>query len=553
MKPYYLILAASILSSFAQCATTLFFHGHILPTLDSKPSEWILVKNGRVFSYGVGKAPDIHVDEKKDLEGKWLLPSLTDSHAHITDIGREKNQVDLRGSKSSEEVVQRIKAFLMTHPTSVPGAIIGNAWDQTEFPEKKFPTREALDSISKDQPVILYRVDGHAAWVNTFALKQAKLFETKEDPKGGQILRAANGEPTGILVDQAMHALNSLLQNESDTQVERAVQEAVTHAHSLGITSIHDMGASHQEIEAMRRLLRSGQIHFRFYEMVSTKDPKTYEKYLKSGIELGGENDQLTIRGMKLFMDGAMGSRGALFDEPYNDDKKNKGLAMYEETELVNKIKEIDRSGFQIAIHAIGSRANHIAINAMEKALGNRIKDKRPRLEHAQVLLKADIPRIAQDGIIASMQPTHCTSDMKWVVDRIGKTRARYSYAWKSFLNAKAPLAFGSDAPVESLNPFPGVYAAVTRQDAEGKPEKGFFPEERISILDSFKAFTTGAAFAAFSESALGDLGIGKWADFIVTNQNPLVRSAKELYQFHVEETYIAGRRVYTKTETPKG
>lgn len=553
MKHAIILTLWFLSNSIAQCATTLFFNGHVLPTVDSKAAEWILVKNGRVFSYGSGTAPNLSVDEKTDLQGKWILPSLTDSHAHTTDIGREKDQIDLRGTKSPEEVVARIKLFLTSHPIAAPAAIVGNAWDQSDFPDKKFPTKEVLDSISTTQPIILNRVDGHAAWTNTFALKEAKILEMKEDPKGGQILRGKTGEPTGILIDEAMHPLSALLANEPDAQIERYIQAATEHALSLGITSIHDMGASPQEIEAMRRLLKSGQVQFRFYEMVSMKDRATVEKYLKSGIEIGSENDQLTVRGMKLFMDGAMGSRGAAFDEPYSDDKKNRGLTFFEETELINRMKEIDRSGFQIAIHSIGSKANRIAINAMEKALGNKIKEKRPRLEHAQVLQKADINRIALDGIIASMQPTHCTSDMKWVVDRIGKTRARYAYAWRSLLAAKAILAFGSDAPVESINPWPGLYAAVTRQGRDGKPEKGFYPEERISLADAYKAFSTGAATASFNESTLGDLGLGKWADFIVTKENPLTLTPNSVYPFEVEQTYLGGKKVYQRNSEPKG
>ena len=384
--------------------------------------------------------------------------------------------------------------------------------------------------------------------MNTFALRASHLWDKKEDPQGGKIVRDAKGEPTGMLIDTAMKELPALAGPTSDAQTEQYISAAIEKALSIGITSIHDAAATPHQVEAIRRLLKQGHLGFRFYEMLHTDDPHEFSAMLEHGIETNAENGRLTVRAVKLYADGAMGSRGAAFEEPYSDDPGNRGLLHSSEEELEKEMRQIDANGFQVAVHAIGSLGNQVTIDALEKTLGSKIREKRPRLEHAQVLTKAQIRRIAKLGIIASMQPIHCTSDMKWIVQRIGPKRARYSYAWRSLLNAKVPLAFGSDAPVDDLNPWHGLFAAFTRQTKDFKPAGGFYPQERITLREAYRAYTTGAAFAGFSENELGSLEKGKWADFIIVAKDPFKVSPRKLRDMHVEETYVGGEKAWPIT-----
>lgn len=536
-------------TNLAQCANQLFHNGKIYTEVGTPTSNWLLLKNSRVHSFGKGPLPTLDPDaEKIDLKGKILLPSITDAHVHLTDIGREQFQIDLRGTKSAQEVIDRLQKALKEKRIKAPNVIVGNGWDQSDWPEQKFPTRAELDNISTEQPIILQRIDGHAVWVNTYALKESKIWNETIDPKGGKIHRGADNLPSGILVDNAMDKLKIFQARESSAQIEEYIQVAVGKAQSLGITGMHDAGATGPQIEAIRNLLRKKKLNFRFYEMISFSDTPTFERYLASGPEIDGEEGQLNVRAVKFYADGAMGSRGAAFKEPYSDDPKNKGLLNMEESQMVEAFTKADEAGFQIAVHAIGSLGNHLSINALEKALGPTIQSKRPRLEHTQVLDKNDIARIAKLGIIASMQPVHATSDMKWVVQRIGKKRARYSYAWNSLLKAKATLAFGSDAPMDFFNPWHGLFAAVTRQDKDFQPKNGFIPEEKISFQDAYKAFTTGAATASFSELMVGKLSNGAWADFIVMGKDPFASTPEEVRNLEVDETWIGGKKVFEKT-----
>jgi predicted amidohydrolase YtcJ len=381
--------------------------------------------------------------------------------------------------------------------------------------------------------------------VNTAALKASGIWEMKVDPEGGKILRDGEGHPTGVLLDTAMKPLGKITGTLTDAQLENYLIAAVERALSLGITGVHDAGAHPRHIETARRLLHLDRLNFRFYEMVRLPDMKELVSYLERGPEIGAERDRLTVRTVKLFIDGAMGSRGAAFEEPYADDKSNHGLLRTNLETLTKEIAAIDAKGFQVAIHAIGTQGNHVALEAMRQALGASIREKRPRLEHAQVLHEADLAVIARSGVIASMQPTHATSDMKWVVDRIGPVRARFSYAWRSVLKAGIPLAFGSDAPVEDINPWPGLFAAVTRQDENLQPPEGFFPEQRLTLPEAYRAFTAGAAFAGFAEKKLGSLEKGRWADLIILGRDPFTSTAKELREIKVDETYVGGEKAW--------
>lgn len=534
----------TVIFGFAACpfawgSTTIFYHGHV-QALDAAGTraDWLVVKDGKVVRLGNGKAPKERGALRVDLRGRHLLPSLTDAHAHLVDMGEELSQADLRGAKSEKEAVEKLKQFFALHPTS--GPLVGNGWDQADWPGQAFPSRASLDSAYPDRPVVLNRIDGHASWVNTAALKQAHLWDAK-DPEGGKIARDKEGLPTGMLLDTAQDALDSLRPPYTDEQLENFIRLAVQKSLSFGITTVDDAAAHPRHIEAVRRLLHRGEINFRVYALAHSDKDEELKPLLDRGIEVGAENGRLTVRAVKLFADGAMGSRGAALVEPYSDDPGNRGLLRMTPEEFVAKVKWIDSKGFQIAVHAIGDRGNQVTIDAFEKGLGEKIAEKRPRLEHAQLLREEDLARIAKDGIVASMQPVHCTSDMKWVDSRVGKQRARFAYAWKKLLDLGVPLAFGSDAPVEDINPWHGLFAAVTRQDAGFQPVGGFYPENRISLSEAFRGFTRGAAFSEFEEKTSGSLEVGHWADFMILARDPFKVPLKDLRRMPVEEVYVGG------------
>lgn len=527
--------------------TTVFYNGHIrIFDRVHTHAHWIAVSQGKVTAWGRGKQYEMFNPSKKvDLGKRFVLPSLTDSHAHITDMGRALTEINLKGTQSTEEAVKLVLAF-SNKPTK-NHALVGGGWDQSNW-GGKYPTRTLLDAVSMTRPIVLYRIGGHAAWVNTYALKKTPLWEMSTDPEGGKILRDAKGLPTGVLLDNAMEPLKALLPPPSDKMTEYYVRAAVQQALQFGITSVHDAGTTAGEIEVIRRMLAEKKIQFRFYEMLS--EEAFLKKTFKKVVEINKDN-QLTVRTVKLFADGAMGSHGAALDQPYQDDPKNKGILLTDLKTLIKKIQLIDSKGFQIAVHAIGDRANQLVLDAIEKVMGLNAKTKRPRIEHAQLMRPQDIERAGRLGVVLSMQPQHCTSDMKWVEKRLGKTRSRFAYAWKSVVKAKAPLAFGSDGPYDSFNPWHGITAAITRVSFEFPTPKVFVPEEKLNREQAFNAYTMGAAYASFSERSLGNLEHGKWADFIVLDKDPFQLDAKEIRDLKVSETYIAGEKVWP--EIPRG
>jgi predicted amidohydrolase YtcJ len=527
-RAYFFLL----FSSLAYAKPTLFFNGNFFAEYKShsKKGTQLLVEDGKVVQLGNNLLVPADT-ERVDLKGMWVFPALTDSHIHLVESGGESRKLNLK-NKSLDEILALLKGKSLSGET-----IVGFGWDQTNFPGKAFPNRQSLDAISTSQPIILFRIDGHAAWVNTFALKQSGLWSSLDKQLEKQILKDPSGSPSGIVLDDGLKALQAIIAPADQEEIQRDIRSLVKRALSLGITSIHDAGISKSELAALKDLLRKEKIPFRFYEMLSASDKTSLEQSLKDGPEIDRFEGKLTIRTVKLYLDGAMGSRGALFSEPYSDDPKTVGLQLLSQEELETLIRKIDKSGFQVAIHAIGSKANHLAIKVLEKILGDRTRKKRPRLEHAQVLELSDIKKMGQLGIIASMQPVHCSSDSRWAIQRIGKKRARYAYAWRTVLNEKVPLAFGSDSPIEDLSPWPGVLAAIDRGL--------FFPEEEIARSEAFQSFTEGASYAAFQDEWLGSLSKGKWADFILLDRNPLLIAPKDLPSLSIISTYFAGKKVY--------
>jgi hypothetical protein len=405
-----------------------------------------------------------------------------------------------------------------------------------------------LDSVSVDVPIYLTRIDGHAVWVNSRVLGIAGITKSTPDPEGGRILRDERGNPTGVFVDNAVDSLDRLLPSPSRKERTEAIDKAVHECIRTGLTQVHDMGVDLEEIGIFKELIEAGRFPLRVYAAIGGIG-KTWEHYVQHGPEIGLYNGRLTVRSLKLYADGALGSRGAALIEPYSDDPGNRGLTLTS-AEVLNReaARALDR-GFQVCIHAIGDRANHIALNVYEECFKNdqqKGRAARFRVEHVQVLDLQDVHRFHDIGVIASFQPTHCTSDMYWAEDRIGAGRVKGAYAWRSLLQHGSSVAGGSDFPIESPNPLWGFYAAITRQDHSGWPDGGWYPEQRLTREEALKLFTTWASFAAFEEHTKGSLEAGKVADIVVLSDDIMKIEPRKILQTAVELTFVGGQVVYS-------
>lgn len=483
-----------------------------------------------------------------DLKGKTVLPGLVDAHGHILGLGANLLEVDLRNTKSEQEAVKRVLAFVSKYKASnntAPKWIIGRGWNQVLWPSKSFPTKASLDKLFSDLPVYLSRVDGHAAWVNSKALQVANITKSTVSPSGGEIIKDANGEPTGVLIDNAEYLVTSLIPKPDKETIEAQFLAAMNHLISLGITSAHDAGISKTIRDFYIDKAENNKIPMRIYAMLAATDPQLLQM-LKDGHYEDSEST-LSIRSVKAYGDGALGSRGAALLQPYSDDPDNKGLLVTAEEKLPSLFNTIIGANFQLNFHAIGDRANRLAIRQFARTFENFPENKaRHRIEHAQVIAVEDIPLFKKYGIIPSMQPTHATSDMNMAEDRIGKERLKGAYAWQTFLKQGTPIAFGSDFPVELANPFHGLHAAITRQNDQKQPKDGWIASERVSRQAALKGFTLDAAYAAFQEKILGSLEVGKKADFIVVDKDYFEVEASEIRDIQVLATYVNGNLVYS-------
>jgi predicted amidohydrolase YtcJ len=473
-----------------------------------------------------------------DLKGTYVFPGLIDSHAHIESLGTSHIAIDLVGTKDVDEILKKVDERAAKTPRS--DWVIGHGWDQNDWPEKKFPTAAELDRVSHGHPVFLERIDGHAAWVNRAAMQTAGLSAQTKDPDGGKLLRDEKGNPTGILVDAAVDLVASKMKALSKQEIIERTRLAAEDALGKGITMIDDAGSSASDLEAWREMASKNELPIRIYSMVWM--PSEFgEQYLKTGPKNYGP--YLDMRSLKIILDGAMGSRGAAMLEPYVDDPGNSGLLMWKEPEMMRVLRAAKAAGIQVGIHAIGNRANRMVLDAYEK-IG--VKGLRWRVEHAQLLTPQDIPRFAQLDVIASMQPTHATSDMPWFADRVGPERTKAgAYVWRSLLDHKTIIAGGSDAPVEDINPIWGVYSAITREDHDGKPAGGWMPEQRVTREEALRMFTVDGAYAAFREKDLGTLTVGKLADMIVLPENLLTCDPKAMITMRPIYTIVGGQIRY--------
>jgi predicted amidohydrolase YtcJ len=482
-----------------------------------------------------------------DAGGGTIVPGLHDAHGHVLELGTNLQNLDLRGTTSYQQVVEMVRQRALTAP---PGDwIVGRSWDQNDWASKAWPTHDALSAVTPANPVFLTRVDGHAALVNRKAIETAGLTAGTRDPDGGRILRAATGQPTGVLIDRAQALVESKIPPLTAAQMEAAIVLADREMRRLGLTTVGDAGAEAPTIDAYRRVIDRGTLKTRLYVMVSGGSRDRLKPFFDAGPVVDDSHHRMAVRAIKLYADGALGSRGAAMLEPYSDEPSTSGLLITPPDEVYAETLAASRAGFQTAVHAIGDRANRLALDIFERVQrevpGSRAL--RMRVEHAQIVDALDLPRFAALGVIASMQPTHATSDMPWAAARIGRGRIdEGAYAWQSLLKSGATLASGSDFPVEEPNPMLGFYAAVTRQDASGAPFGGWTPGQRLSRKQALRSFTLDAAYAAHAESVTGSLVVGKLADLVVLTADIMRIPPKEILSTTVRMTMVGGEIVYT-------
>ncbi len=515
-------------------------------TVDAKQPKAVAlaVKDGKFLLVG-SKIPASLVGpqtQRLDAKGATIIPGLIDSHTHLRGLGDLLTSNDFRRAKSPAAIAQSLKVQADSLPST--SWITGRNWDQANWGDR-MPSKADLDAVVPQHPVLLRRVDGHAAWVNTRALAIAKVTRETPDPPGGQILRDAQGEPTGILVDRAIGLVARHIPAATAQQVEASLARAAQECARLGLTGIHDAGIGRLEVEAYRRLVAKKQLPVRVYAMVGGTG-ELWDEVRKQGPVA---DPRFSLRAIKLVSDGAMGSRGAAFWQPYTDDKNNSGLLILSKEQVTETSKQALDAGFQVAVHAIGDKANSIVLQAFAEALAAKglsgHNDKRFRVEHAQVIRLPDFQLFAAHDIIASIQSTHATSDMRWAAQRLGPDRLQGAWATNRFLKAGARIANGSDFPVEDPNPIWGLYAAFTRQDHDGNPPGGFLPDQVLSRARALESFTLDGAYASFEEKVKGSITVGKYADFVMLDRDIMTVPPKEVIGTKVRMTVLGGEVVY--------
>ena len=484
-----------------------------------------------------------------DLNGQSVYPGFIDAHAHLLGLGNTLRRVNLAGSTSYQEVISRVQAFSRDVK---PGEwILGRGWDQNRWAVKEFPTHDALSRAFPNNPVVLTRIDGHALLANAKAMELARVTAATTDPAGGRIIRLPSGAPAGVFVDNAQDLIGRAIPSSSREEKRRAIVAAIAECNRLGLVGVHDAGEDAGTIAIYEELARAGNYNLRNYVMLS--DPgepgsttAARNPYLQRGPQSALYNGHLWIRAIKLYADGALGSRGAALLAPYSDEPANSGLLVSKPEHIQAMADMALRRGFQVNVHAIGDRGNRIVLDAFESALRkNPTVDHRFRVEHAQVISLEDIPRFARLGVIPSMQATHQTSDMRWAEARVGPQRIKGAYAWRSLLNTGVIIPNGTDFPVEEVNPLLTFHAAVTRQDPTNWPSGGWYPEQKMTREEALQSMTIWAAFAGFEDRVTGSLTPGKYADFVVLDRDIMRVPDTEILNARVKSTWLGGKQVY--------
>jgi len=552
-----MLLLASLRTAGAQpSASLVLLNGKIWTVNEAQPrAEAVACLGSRIVA--VGSNGEIRKwigagTEVLDLNGKLVLPGFNDAHVHFFSGGENLAGVQLRDAKSEDEFRKRIAEFAARQPAG--RWISGGGWDHENWTPARLPTRQSIDAVTAGHPVFVNRLDGHMALANSQALQLAGITRDTPDPPGGTIVRDAAGEPTGVLKDAAMERMYRTIPEPSEDQIADAVRAAMRYAAENGVTSVQDMSAAPQILRVYQALLANGELTVR----ISGHQPlAAWQRLAAVGLRAGFGGEKLHIGGLKGFADGSLGSTTALFFEPYLDAPNTSGLAnseMIPESKMQKHILDADRAGLQVAVHAIGDKANHMVLGMYEEAARqNGARDRRFRIEHAQHLRMEDIPRFGQLHVIASMQPYHCIDDGRWAEKRIGPERAKGTYAFRALLDSGAVLAFGSDWDVAPMQPLIGIYAAATRRTLDGKHPNGWVPEQKITVAEAIRAYTMGSAYASFDDKIKGSIEPGKLADMVVVSDDILSVPAVEIEKTRVETTVFDGKVIYRRGGPGKG
>ncbi len=523
--------------------------GASIHTMDStKPrAEALAARGDRIIAVGTESEMAALIGANTRtfrLSGRAIVPGLVDGHCHLHGLGVAQESLDVRGKKSAEEVAKSVAEAAKGRAAGE--WITGRGWDQNLFTPAVFPTHASLDALVSDRPVALTRIDGHAVWANSAAMRAAGIDRSTVDPAGGRIMRNEKGEPTGVFIDNAMDLVQVTMPVESNETRERRILQAAKTALSLGLAGVHEMGIDDATVGVYRKLAAEGRLPIRVYAYLAGGSPMVSLAGRKPDVDETG-SAMFVMRGVKVFADGALGSRGASLLKPYADEPSSSGLSIMDRNALSKAAVQAADAGFQLAVHAIGDRANRDVLDAVASIGAERSKALRFRIEHAQIVAPDDIARFASLGVLASMQPTHATSDMPWAPARLGSDRLAGAYAWQSLKSAGAWLVFGSDFPVEEPSPLMGLWAAVSRQDPSGNPPNGFLPEQRVSLDEAIAGFTVGPAYASFAEKNRGKIAPGYMADLTVFDRE--FTAERALLDTKVVAVVVGGKVAYGTLE----
>lgn len=540
-----LALGALLLASTANAVTIVENINGIQVGPDGKLQHFgsfIIGDDGRVTQVMANPTPRMtKFDHMINGEGRTVLPGLIDAHGHVTDLGFAALRLDVTGTQSIGELQQRLRNYASAHPDRK--WILGGGWNQELWTEKRFPTSADLDAAVSDRPVVLERVDGHAIVANSAAIKAAGVTASTAVPHGGEV-------HDGVFVDNAEELVNRAIPPSTPAEVDEALAKAQDILLGCGVTGVGSMSTRVEDWNAFRRAGESGRLNVRLISYLSGTESMKAVPHPTDWLY----GDRLRAAGIKLFADGALGSRGAWLKQPYADTPDSRGLQFHSDAEMLKLADTAAAAGFQVATHAIGDAANAQITGVYEQLSKKYGANRRWRIEHYQIVDPVDIPRLAPAGIIASMQPTHQTSDRLMAEARLGPNRLAGAYAWESVLKSGGRLAFGTDFPVENPNPFPGLAAAISRQDMSGQPPGGWIPSERLTFEQALSAYTRGAAYAGFAEGKIGALEPGKYADFVIVDRDPTQVDAQALARTQVLETWVAGKKVWERpTIVPAG
>lgn len=543
-KPF--ILASLLISSTVIAQTQVIYNANGYTPLyqgDVQSFSTLVIKNGKVVKVGDDSLKDSFPNATLiDAKGNTLLPGLIDAHGHVIGLGDNLSQLDVRGAKSVDEITTKLKSFA----ENKQGWILGRGWNQELWSDTRFPTAKDLDNVVDARPVVLSRVDSHAIWVNSKALKLAGITSATKAPEGGEIIKDEFGNPTGIFIDKAESLITQHMSAPTKQAISDSLDAAGQHLLSLGITSTHDAGIDKTTWQVYKERSEQGNLPLRIVGMLSAASPDLTEM-LKAG-RYQDASSFMSIRSVKVYADGALGSRGAALIEDYADRKNHHGLMLETQAKLEELFTLSFKHGFSANTHAIGDKANKVVLDAYKnvfKQTGGMLL--RNRIEHAQIVTPEDIPRFKTLKIIPSMQPVHATSDMHMAEQRLSDDQLQGAYAWQTFLKQGSVIAAGSDYPVELANPFDGLYSAITRMDHNMLPENGWRASEVLSREQALRAFTLGGAYAAHQEFKIGSLEHGKWADFILIDKDYFKAPLDEIYKTNVLQTWIAGELRYKK------